>query len=142
VAPLILATAYYFASPFFSELVRKRFVDYLDAADREWHGQNYPPPHRTSEALAANIDWIIDVPQVVPCFLLPLTAAIFAFRINDSSAVILIFAALAVCVATLWIYNRSPLDYRSMRIIGHRYTLVAGLGMFANAVTAILVLVR
>lgn len=140
--PVILAALYYALSPFFTELTRKGYTEYLDKVDAEWHGNGAPlPPHRTSEALGANIDWIIDAPQMVPSLLLPLATAIFALSDNDLSAVILSTAAILICVATLWIYSQSPIRYRSFRIVGHRYTVVSALGIVLNLAAAAMLLV-
>jgi hypothetical protein len=141
--PLLLAAFYYLLFPFFSDLVKQGFINYLDKVDSEWRGPDSPVPlHRTSEALGQNIDWVIDAPQMVPGLLLPLAGAIFALQSNDWSAVVLSFASIGICAAVLWIYSRSPVEYQSMRFVGHRYTLVAGLGVVLNVAAAIVLLVR
>jgi hypothetical protein len=141
--PLLLAAFYYLLSPFFSDLVKRGFISYLDKVDSEWHGpDSQMPPHRTSEVLGQNIDWVIDAPQMVPGLLLPLAAAIFALQSNDLSAVVLSFAAVGICAAVLWIYSRSPVQYRSMRFVWHRYTLVASLGVVLNVAAAIVLMVQ
>ena len=141
--PLILAAIYYLLAPFFVGLARRGFIDSLTKADMEWKGpDNELPPHRTSEYLSTNIDWIIDAPQMVPSLLLPLAAVLFAFRNSFASAVILALSALGICVATLWIYFRSPLEYRSIGFLGHRYTLVTASGVILNTGAAILLILR
>jgi hypothetical protein len=139
--PVILAALYYALSPFFTELTRKGYTEYLDKVDAEWRGNSVPlPPHRTSQALGTNIDWIIDAPQMVPCLLLPLATAIFALNDNGLAAVILSAATILICVATLWIYSQSPIRYRSFRIIGHRYTVVSAFGIVLNLTAAAMLL--
>lgn len=143
VVPLAIAAFYYLLSPFFNGLVRDGFVNYLEKTDDEWQGPiTGLPPHRTTEALSANIDWVIDAPQMIPGLLLPLTAGIFALADQDAAAAILAFATVLICAATLWIYTRSPVEYRSLRLIGHRYTVVSVLGVILNAVTAMLILIK
>jgi hypothetical protein len=140
--PAILAALYYGLSPFFNELTRKGYIEYLDKIDAEWHGSTASlPPHRTSEALAANIDWIIDAPQTVPSLLLPLATALFALSNKNLSAIVLSAAVILICVATLWIYSQSPLRYRSLRLLGHRYTAVSAFGIVLNLGVAVMLIV-
>lgn len=141
--PLILAAIYYLLAPFFIGLVRRGFIDSLSKADREWKGTDHPlPPHRTSEHLATNIDWIIDAPQMVPSLLLPLAAVLFALRNSVAAAIIFSLSTLGICAATLWIYSQSPLEYRSLGFVRHRYTLVTASGVILNFGAAILLLLR
>lgn len=141
--PLLLAAFYYLLAPFFSDLVRQRFIVHLEKMDREWSGPEVQlPPHLTSAGLEQNIDWVIDAPQMVPGLLLPLAGAIFAFRDSDLSAIILAFATISICAAALWIYSQSPVKYQSIRFAGHRYTLVAALGVLLNGIAAVVLLIR
>lgn len=141
--PLFLAALYYALTPFFSQQVRSGYIDYLQKVNSEWQGPKASiPPHLAPEALAANTDWLIDTPQMVPTLLLPLAAAVFALHDSDLSGVVLAFAAIVICAAVLWIYSRSPLQYRSLRFVGNRYTLVPALGVVLNAAAAVLLLTR
>ena len=141
--PLLLATAYYAFAPFFSGLASKGLIEYLEKENKEWKGSlDEIPPHLTPGAIAANIDWVIDAPQLVPTLLLPLTAAVFAFKSSDVPTIILAFSSIVITVAALWIYNVSPLKYRSYKIIKNRYTVVAATGAILNGTAAILVLIR
>jgi len=79
---------------------------------------------------------------MVPSLLLPLTAAVFAMHDNDLAGAILAFSTVGICAAALWIYSRSPLEYRSLRFIGSRYTLVSALGVILNLTGAGLILLR
>src|SRR5690349_9111610 len=84
--PLLLAALYYLFSPFFAEQARQRLIDYLEKVDREWEGPKINlPPHLEPQAIAANADWLIDAPQMVPTLLLPLAGAVFAFNENGIS---------------------------------------------------------
>jgi hypothetical protein len=139
--PFLLATLYYLLTPFFTELVRRGLVGYLNDLDAEWQGPDVSrPPHLTPQAIASNIDWIVDAPQMVPTLLLPLAGAILALTNGDIVSVILSFSVLLVAAAALWIYTRSPVQYRSFRLIKHRYTIVSILGIALNAGTAALLL--
>jgi hypothetical protein len=141
--PLLLATLYYILTPFFSGLGYRGYVSYLGKVNNEWQGPKVPlPPHLAPEALAANVDWLVDAPQMVPTLLLPLAAAVFAFHDSTISSIVLAFAAIVICVAALWIYSRSPLEYRSLRFIGNRYTVVAALGIVLNGTAAVLLIVH
>lgn len=141
--PLIIAGLYYLLSPFFIRLVRKGLTDYLDKVDQEWQGpKDEIPPHRTSEAIAANIDWVIDAPQMVPALLLPLTAAVFALQNNNTAAIVLSFSVVVICTATLWIYSCSPVEYRSMRLLGYRYTIIALVSIVLNGVSAAVIILK
>ena len=141
-APLMIAALYYLCSPFFSKHVGKRLNDYLLLVDGEWTGPtNGTPPHRTSQSIGATLDWVTDAPQMVPVLLLPLTASVFAFQ-GTAAAIILGFASVLICVLTLWIYFCPPLKYRSLRLIGHRYTVVSMLGMLLNGGAAALLFFR
>jgi len=135
--PLLLAAMYYIFSPFFVQQARQRLIDYLEKVDREWEGpRDGLPPHLEPQAIGANVDWIIDAPQMVPTLLLPLAGAVFAFNDNGISGVILAFATVIICAATLWIYTRSPVEYRARRVIWHKYTVVSALGIVLNLLVA------
>jgi hypothetical protein len=141
--PLLLGALYYAMTPFFAQLTRRGYKTYMEKIEREWQGPKVSlPPHLDIEALAANIDWLIDAPQMVPTLLLPLAAAVFALRDSSISSVVLAFAAICVSGAALWIYSRSPLEYRSLRFLGNRYTVVSALGVILNAAAAVLILLR
>lgn len=141
--PLILAAVYYLLTPFFVEQVRRGFGASLAQADAEWKGPDQPlPPHRTTEYLGTNIDWIVDAPQLVPCLLLPLAAVLFSFRDSAATAVILSLSVVGICAAALWIYTRSPLAYRSLGVVGGRYTPVTAAGLVLNLGAAILLVAR
>jgi hypothetical protein len=141
--PLLLGALYYIMTPFFGKLVRRGYISYMEKVEREWRGPKAPlPPHLSPEALAANIDWLIDAPQMVPTLLLPLAAAVFALQNTAISSIVLAFSAVGVSAAALWIYSRSPLEYRSLRFVKNRYTLVSLLGIVLNMGAAILVFFR
>lgn len=141
--PLLLATAYYLSEPFFTSLAAKGLIEYLDKGNREWQGSlDELPPHLSPKAIAANVDWIIDAPQLVPTLLLPLTAVVLAFTDNDVPTVILAFSSIVIPIAALWIYNISPLKYRSYKIVKNKYTVVAATGVLLNGVAAGFVLAR
>jgi hypothetical protein len=135
--PLLLAAVYYLFSPFFVQQARQRLIDYLEKVEREWEGpRDGLPPHLEPQAIGANTDWIIDAPQMVPTLLLPLAGAVFAFNDNGVSGIILAFATVIICAATLWIYTRSPVEYRAVRMIWHKYTVVSTLGIVLNLLVA------
>jgi hypothetical protein len=135
--PLLLAAVYYLFSPFFVQQTRQRLIDYLEKVDREWEGpRDGLPPHLEPQAIGATADWVIDAPQMVPTLLLPLAGAVFAFNENGISGVILAFATVIICAATLWIYTRSPVEYRARRVIWHKYTTVSALGIILNLLVA------
>jgi len=71
-----------------------------------------------------------------------LALAIFTIRGSATSAVVISAACIVICVATLWIYSRSPLQYRSFRFIRHRYTVVNALGVVPNLAAARMPLAR
>jgi hypothetical protein len=138
--PFVLAVLYYLFSPFFIGQARKGFIAYMEKADAEWQGDKaLIPPHLKPKAVAANVDWIVDAPQMIPIILLPLAAAVFVLK-GVASEVILAFATIVICVLTLWIYSCSPIEYRALRIVRHKYTLASALGIVLNMATAIVIL--
>jgi hypothetical protein len=138
--PSSVAALYYALSPFFGRLVCTGLADYLGKVDHEWQGSLAGvPPHRSTEAISAIIDWVVDAPQMVPALLLPLTTAVFALRNKSAAAIVLSFSVVGICAATLWIYSCTPLEYRSKRLIGRRYTVVALAGVILNIASATVV---
>lgn len=140
--PLMLAALYYLFAPFFLSLTCRGLTDYLKNVSKEWQGMHDVPPHLTPESIAATCEWVADAPQVIPTLLLPLAAAVFAIQSQDIPAVVLAFASVVICVATLWIYSTSPLKYRSYKFVKGKYTIVAVVGVALNAAAAGFVLSR
>lgn len=139
--PFLLAAFYYLLSPFFIQQTRRRLTDYFEKINAEYVGPKDPvPPHLSPEAIGATADWIIDAPQVVPTLLLPLAGAVFSLHDNSIAGIIVAFAAVIVCVATLWMYTRSPIEYQARRFIWHTYSLVSVVGIILNLLVGIILL--
>jgi hypothetical protein len=140
-APFLLAALYYAISPFFAQQVRRRLADYFDKVNAEWEGPtDCIPPHLKTDAITATTDWTIDAPQMVPTLLLPLAGAVFALNDNNIVGVVLAFATVMICVATLWIYMRSPIEYQARRFAWRRYTSVSALGLALNIAVSVVLL--
>src|SRR6516164_7597444 len=133
--PLMVAALYYLLSPFFIGRACKGLSDYLKGISSTLTGPTPNVPlHLTPDAVAATCEWVIDAPQLIPTLLLPLAAAVFTLQSQDVPAIVLAFASVVICAATLWIYSVSPLQYRARKL--WKYTIVAVAGVILNAAAA------
>jgi hypothetical protein len=139
--PSLLAALYYVSAPFFSRMTRQRYVDHAEKVGREWQGSVANiPPHLDPKIIAENIDWVIDAPQVVPTLLLPLATAVFAIRDSAVASIVLAFSSIGISIFALWMYSKSPVEYRSLRIPTTKHTIVAVLGIVLNISAALLLI--
>lgn len=140
ISPSLAAVVVCGLAPELTKIARWRISSMLKGLDSSTTGGSGPvPPHLSESYIGDYVEYVVDIAQFLPGFLLPVITVLASlhFGLNVATAgVLLLLVLVALIFLLIRVLGTDPVTYVSRKYV-HRYTLLSAVWLAMNAVAAI-----